>query len=176
MRYLQQIWESARDKYLAGFDNEIGAMARRMGFRPKPKEPTIPLDMARELIGVAYVQGAKTALMMAGDVDQAAVRLAVAQLRGAGPVDARRSKLLADDLEKILPGADPAPAPLTVKAISAAMIGNDWWLFPKGPEAQIVRRALEAGFLRQFAYTQIEWTKEGLAKARALEAAEVAHP
>jgi hypothetical protein len=56
---------------------------------------------------------------------------------------------------------------LSVTLIDNAMKGNDFWLKPDSLSACIVAHATRAGYVRRISHTQIEWTHEGLAKARA---------
>ena len=61
---------------------------------------------------------------------------------------------------------------LTIDSIQNAMTytypakGDEFWLDPKGEKARIVEEATKKGYLRRFSHTQVEWTEEGLKKAR----------
>jgi hypothetical protein len=71
---------------------------------------------------------------------------------------------------------------LTIESIQKAMTstyphkGDEFWLDPKGENAQIVNEATRRGYLRRFSWTQVRWAEEGLAKARRELVAENAAP
>lgn len=55
---------------------------------------------------------------------------------------------------------------LTIEAIDQAMKGNTWWTRPKSEEAKIVLEAVTLGYVKRLSHTQVQWTEEGLAKAK----------
>lgn len=61
---------------------------------------------------------------------------------------------------------------LTIDSIQKAMTsifpykGDEFWLDPKGEKAQIVEEATRRGYLKRLSHTQIQWTEEGLKRAR----------
>lgn len=55
---------------------------------------------------------------------------------------------------------------LTVAVIGEAMKGNAFWLDSMSREAWIVNRATTLGYVKRLSHTQVQWTDEGLAKAR----------
>lgn len=55
---------------------------------------------------------------------------------------------------------------LIIESITEAMKGNDFWLNPASEKAWIVNEAVQRGYIRRPSTTQVEWTEEGLAKAR----------
>lgn len=56
---------------------------------------------------------------------------------------------------------------LTVQTIDDAMKGNAFWLEPNSDAARIVIAATRAGYVKRLSHTQVQWTEEGLARARA---------
>lgn len=55
---------------------------------------------------------------------------------------------------------------LTVTLINEAMKGNAFWLDSTSREAWIIARATTLGYVKRLSHTQVQWTDEGLAKAR----------
>jgi hypothetical protein len=61
---------------------------------------------------------------------------------------------------------------LTIDSIQKAMTNTspygsrEFWLDPKGESAQIVEEATRRGYIRRYSTTQVEWTEEGLKRAR----------
>ena len=61
---------------------------------------------------------------------------------------------------------------LTLDSIQKAMTcpypakGDEFYLDPKGENAQIIDEAARRGYIRRYSTTQVEWTEEGLKRAR----------
>ena len=61
---------------------------------------------------------------------------------------------------------------LTVRSIQEAITynypakGDEFWIDPKGEKARIVEEATRRGYLRRYSTSQVEWTEEGLKRAR----------
>lgn len=55
---------------------------------------------------------------------------------------------------------------LTLDSIANAMQGNDFWLNPLSDNAQIIAEATKRHYLKRLSWTQVQWTEEGLKRAR----------
>lgn len=68
MKYIPEIWKQMSEKYAESYDAQM-APFMRFGFKKKKGEVAIPADMVRNMIRLAYEQGAEMALNMANEID-----------------------------------------------------------------------------------------------------------
>lgn len=49
---------------------------------------------------------------------------------------------------------------LTLTSVDKAMKGNNFWMFPKSREAQVIDEATKQGFVLRLSHTQVQWKDE----------------